>query len=423
MVVEKIDKNNLHKPQILSSNISSSNWDGGIQSDITFGELQKIQKTIMVEEQPSLKTHVSSSDFTPYNYLTHIESSIPNDLISPKNYSRICNLASIFNNNITSFFGFETRLNKMDGCVDYLLAISSKKGEREALLDLLKRQQLPTRFLQKPEWGQIQSFVEDWSNEGSILNKNVLGIWLEFDTAYSSSESLIPGLFVQIKPISKEKSKDPMNYSWITEQLFPALTGKRLDCKNEEMINKSIKQLPNSSFLLFVAAMISRESSIIRTTIKMNSNQIIPYLESLGWKDENNGLDSLLEQVSKHSTRIILHMDIGKEINPKIGIECSFSPDLYHFEKRWDGFFDYLIKEGACLPEKKEQLISFMRVDQEDNTNKFSLDSYLPAVKFNDNNFSGTIVKYLSHIKIQYKPNGSIFAKAYPGVRLFGKTN
>jgi len=357
------------------------------------------------------------------DYLRFIEPYIPEALISRLNFTEIKNLASFFTGRITSFFGFETRLNKNDGRADYLLAISSRKGEREALLSLLKKNDLSTQFLQKIEWQRIKTFIEQWSEDTSILSRKVIGLWLEFDTAYNQSAAPVPGLFVQIKPISKDENGNIEDFSWITKELLPILTGGNLTSKTEDMIKKSFTQLPNKSSILFVAAMISRKSSIIRTTIKMGVTQIVPYLESLGWQDEQNTLSSLLDEIKKYSTRIILHLNIGEELNPKIGLECSFSPDMYHCEKRWSAFFDYLIQKGVCLPEKKEQILSFMGVDQEDSHQEFTFESYVPSVKLNNANFTGAIVRYLSHIKIQYQPNQPITAKAYPGVRLFGRPN
>ncbi len=408
-------------PELLKPAVSKFDLEGDLKADMNVGELQQTSETTLMKKDSSLQKHVSFNRFAPVDYLKHIESSIPPELISPENYKTICHLASFFNENITSFFGFETRLHKTDGCADYLFAISSKKGEREALLKLLKEKQLPPSYHQHKDWKQIETFTESWCNPISILHKKVLGLWFEFDTAYKEPDVFVPGLFVQIKPIIKTDTGIVEDFSWINNELFPALTGKTLSEKNIDMINQSIQNLPDKSILLFVAAMISRETSTIRTTIKMNYNQIVPYLKSLGWKDKDDGLQQLLNEVHQHSSRIILHLDIGEEINPKIGLECSFAPDLYHYEVRWVDFFEYLIDKGACLPEKKKQILSFMGVDLKDDTSKFNLESFFPAVKFNDGNYSGALVRYLSHFKIQYLPGKPIAAKAYPGVRLFGK--
>jgi hypothetical protein len=100
-----------------------------------------------------------SRDLQPSDYLRLIESHIPKELISSQNYAEIKNLASNFNDDLTSFFGFETRLMKSDARSDYLIAVSALKGEREALVNLLEKGNLPKKFLNKSEWQQLHNFA------------------------------------------------------------------------------------------------------------------------------------------------------------------------------------------------------------------------------------------------------------------------
>jgi hypothetical protein len=145
-------------------------------------------------------------------------------------------------------------------------------------------------------------------------------------------------------------------------------------------------------------------------------------LTALGWSDNNEQVSTLLKELEAQVTRLVLHINITEDgVDQKIGIECSFSPDRYHLETRWSAFLDYLIKKGVCLPEKKESLINFSGVEQEDSSNDFKLNSYQVSVKIQDDNFSSALVRFISHIKLVYKPNSPIQAKAYPGVRLFGR--
>ena len=367
----------------------------------------------------STQINVDSFRFSqPIDYLDNVQPFFMNGLISKENYSKIKHLASLFPSNITSFFGFETRLHNNNGKVDYLFAISKKNNEREELLRLFEENKLPPKFMENVKWRQIERFVRSWSDKNSILYNNVLGVWFEFDTASDLSDVPVPGLFIQIRPIQKDKSKGDDDFSWITDTLIPASTGKFMSNGNKQKMLQSIKNLPDGAVLLFVAAMIQRNSSVIRTTIKMKPEQIVPYLKSLGWKDKEDGLLKLLDSVKEYSTRIILHMSIGEEINPKIGLECSFSPDTYHKENRWGEFFDYLIQQGACLPQKKHMLLSPNGINKEDSSKDFN--SYAPVVQLDSTNSSKALVRYLSHIKIQYTPSEPIIAKAYPGVRLFG---
>lgn len=98
----------------------------------------------------------------PSDYLRLIASHIPEELISSQNFTEIKNLASNLNDDLTSFFGFETRLMNPDARSDYLIAVSALKGEREALVNLLEKGNLPKNFLNRSEWQQLHNFALNW---------------------------------------------------------------------------------------------------------------------------------------------------------------------------------------------------------------------------------------------------------------------
>ncbi len=109
--------------------------------------------------------------------------------------------------------------------------------------------------------------------------------------------------------------------------------------------------------------MLSRPTAGVRLIIaKIHHDQIIPYLTKLGWSEENEQLPVLLKELQQNVTRIVLHITITENgIDQKIGLECSFASDKYHLETGWSSFFNYLVKKGLCLPEKKDALLAVYR--------------------------------------------------------------
>ena len=355
------------------------------------------------------------------DYLHLIESHIPGELVSSKNFDEIKNLANHFTGGLTSFFGFESRLSDSKARSDYLFAVSSMKGEREALLNLIKNGNLPKPFHNKSEWKQICNFATAWADSKSILHDNVLGLWFEFDTSSHSSEMPIPNIFLQIKKLRIETPEDIKKLSWITHIALPLLTGQHLSKKMEKGLIRSIQQLPEGTSVIHVGTMLKREVSGIRIVInRIKPEQIIPYLKSLGWSDETEELSLLLEELENYVSRMILHINVGEDVGSRIGLECSFSKDQYHQETGWSNFLNYLSEKKLCLPEKKSALLNFLGAEQENTNQDFDSESYIPSVMIPDNNFSSALVRYISHIKIVYEPNNPLEVKAYPGVRLFG---
>lgn len=390
------------------------------------GETQEsIEENISAE--PRLETNIMRRDSPlkyshAVDYLHSVESYMPKELASSQNLAEIKGLADHFTGGLTSFFGFESRLGNSEARSDYLFAVSSMKGERDALVNLFKSGNLPETFYNKTEWQQIGNFALAWANPKSQLYDKVIGLWFEFDTSDLSSEASIPSIFIHSVPI--KSNSETSNYKWLTHTALPLLVGRRLSKIVEQRIIGCIQKMPSEATLYQIGTMLSRVTDGIHLVIKrIRPDQIIPYLKSIGWSDENEGLSSLLKELEKHVNRIVLHISVGEQVDPKIGIECSFYPGFNDKEAGWSEFLDYLIEKELCLSEKHSALLNFPGVEQEDASNDFNLKSYVPSVMIPDNNFSSALVRYISHVKIVYKPNHPLEAKAYYGIRLFGSAN
>ena len=359
---------------------------------------------------------------TPSTYLSSVERYVSNNLISNQNYSEIKNVAHLLSGSFTSFFGFEFRLNSFDQKSDYLIAVSSYNGEREALLNLIKQKEKQEGIFNQPEWQHIGRLTEQWVDPSTELHKKILGLWLEFDTANENEINGIPSIFLQTIPLRIDSSEDIKKCRWITQTAIPTLTGHSISDQLEKQFIQALTKLPKGASVFHVASMLSRETEGIRLVIKsIQPEDIIPYLTSLGWSDKGNELASMIEDIKQFSNCIRLHININDKIDPKVGLECFISPDKYHQGEGWNDFLNYLIDKNICVPDMKTALLGFPGVDQEDTDDEFDFESYLPTVKLPDENYSKAIVRYISHIKISYNPGHPTEAKAYTGVRMFGK--
>lgn len=401
--------------------IGEYGFEPGLHSS-SFGELSEFRdhNRFMIEtvqlRKPSLK------GLNTVQYLSSVECSVPRQLISSQNYTEMKKIASYFPEAITSFFGFESRLFSSEARADYLFAVSSLRNEREKLADLIRKKTFPEGFFDKPEWQNVCKFVLEWASPESTLYQNILGMWFEFDIADTSSEIPIPCIFLHTIPLRRA---DEEKMRWLTQLALPRVTGKKIPEKIEQNLFQAIQQLPTEATIMDAGVMLSRSVSGVRLIIaKIQPNHIIPYLKKMGWSEESDDLPNLLRDLEQHVTRIVLHITLTEQgIEQKIGIECSFVSDRYHLETRWISFFEYLVDKGFCVPEKKDALLQFMGIEQEDEKRDFDSSMYTPTVKIQDDDFSSALVRYISHVKLVYGPNRRISAKAYPGVRLFGASN
>jgi len=363
--------------------------------------------------------------FSPSDLIYSIAPSMPENLISNQNLFEIKKLSDYFVEDLTSFQIFESRLNSYDNQSDYCFAISSKNGEREVLLDLLNKGKLPKRFLKNSAWKNLREFTKEWIKPNSILYENIIGLWFEFDTASNIPETPIPSFFIQPKSNYVITGDLASQHYWITKFSMQLLKGKPLSLNVEKKINECLTKLPGESSLFQIGTMLSRNDDEIRIVIKrIRPEEIIPYLESIGWSDnEKEELSTILEDIKNIITRFVLHISVGEHINPKIGIECSFYPDKYHQEHRWEKFLDYLQDKKLCNNDKYSALLEFSGIDPQDYNKHFNSSDFMPSVMLPNEKTNTALIRYISHIKLVYNPNKTLIAKAYPAVRLFGQFN
>jgi len=375
------------------------------------------------ETRTALPLHPVSSAFSRshlVDYLQTIQAATPKALISDLTYTAISRLSCLFTEDISSFFGFEHRLQSPTAHADFLIAVSSERGEREAFARLLTTENFPAEYLQIPAWQHVQSFAQHWTDAHSILHTNVLGLWLEFDIDSASQDIPIPCVFIHTTPI--HAATRDSDYDWLLETGLPLLLGHTLSSNVRNHLQQAFKKLPASASVMDVGVMLSRTSSGVRLVYRhLQPQEIVPYLQSLDWTDTDNELASLIDELTEFASRLVLHITITDQgVSPKIGLECSFAPDLYQFETRWTSLFHYLERKQICLPGKQEIITDFMGADLEDTTTAFSLNHYTTAVRIPHAHYAKALVRYLSHVKIVYNPGHALEAKAYPGVRLFG---
>lgn len=403
--------------------IGEYEFDRAFESSL-LGELKEFQnRNRFIVETVQLRTP-SLKGLNAAQYLSSVESNIPEELISSQNYREMKNLASSFNGSITSFFGFETRMNNFNANSDFLFAVSSQRGEREALANLFTTGKLPKSFLSMREWKNIGNFVTTWADPFSDLYNKILGLWFEFDIVNDSAQVPIPCVFLHTIPLQINNPEDIQSCDWLTRFALPLLTGQALSQTLEHHVFDAIRRLPKGASVFQIGVMLSRSNVGVRLVFnKILPADIIPYLKKLGWSDKDDRLSLHLEELERQGTRIILHINIGENgVDQKIGLECSFYPFLFNFETKWQVFLNYLVKKGLCLGEKKDALLCFPGVKQEEMGKPFDLKSYMRCTSFFDNDFSSALVRYISHIKLVYMPNHPIEAKVYSGVRLFGSS-
>jgi hypothetical protein len=403
------------------------NYSTSFENAGTAREIELEKKLITTEYQLYQEDHTRMLKHLPVksilasNYLCKAEPFV-SSLISPEKFKDILSVAKYFPGNLTSFLGFEIHLGDDQQRADWAFAVSGAGDDRIVFENVLKQGTFPKLSIQRPEWQQIAAFSEAWTQKDSSLKKKVKCFWLEFDMPETKSDVSVPSVFFGPEKISLDASQDLMTqYAWLVNDALPLLRGRPLSTGVKRQILNCIEKIPQGASLFQVGTMLSRSTNDVRLYInKIHPRKIIPYLNALGWSDEQNKFQTLIKDVDSRADRFVLSFDVTNDgVGPRIGLECSFEENRYHEENRWQDLFEYLVKKGICLPQKRDALLQYPGVEHPDDFSGGVMKPFVSISQHLEDIFSGSLVRYISHVKVVYRPGRLLEAKAYPAVRLF----
>jgi hypothetical protein len=260
-------------------------------------------------------------------------------------------------------------------------------------LPLFAPAQVPT-FAEQTSSSHLRSFLRSWSDPAGPFHC-LSSIWLEFDLDREPQ-----GLPV---PIICAKLQSDCGRDWVLDCLIPALHERPLSSAQRRWVALCLQEIPAPATLLYVFSLLSRGSDAVRLEIfGLDAAGIVAYLERIGpglvpWVRETAALFAGVE-------RIHLSLDIGSEIQPRIGIEGSFSR-LPRREPRWRELFDRLVDRGFCAPEKRDAALAWPGYD-----NFWTAPERWPA---KPRPAAGFCVRRLSHVKVVCRPDREPEAKVY----------
>ncbi|MGV8121472.1 MAG: hypothetical protein AB2L14_17060 [Candidatus Xenobiia bacterium LiM19] len=349
------------------------------------------------------------------DYINVIENTLHQDLISSVYLSGIKNITDIFPSQITSMFGFECRLGDNDPRADLAFSILPD------IVAILKNIDSEKQF-----WPENNSI---WKGVSKVINcleepelKDVIGLlWLEFDMWEHVNEIPAPGVFFSFEKYLRQDRLKLSREDTIrqllsaSDRVFSSLRGRDFFKKIRPAFAEALRLLPERSMLFQVGTMASRPGEYIRICIQnITPEEIITFLEEMKWPGSLEELYTLLLTLSDFSGIIVLALDLGEVILPKVGIEISFSEDTtVKDEPKWKGFVNYLTDEKLSTQKKADALLTYPGYVLESSDKGF-----WPLNLQNASLFWGKsiFINKLDHFKIIYQKDCPLEAKAYLAV-------
>ncbi len=318
----------------------------------------------------------------------------------------------------TSEAGFECHLGKSGDRTDFCICLSPPSKDRQLWSEKIKSIQYFSG--DSPIWRSIESFINSWNLEQSILHQKVRNAWLEFDINDSDKDTPTPSFFFSPNGINGGYHKDtpwktPESFEWVIDNALEPLMQESLEDATKQRLRKCFQLLPDKGNVFQIGIMLPRpsESQSVRICISGIETLEIPnYLKSIECLECTKEIDSILNEIAGFIDRPAVSISIKDSVYPKIGIECYINDNTKHSPK-WQAFLEFLVQHKLCTAQEMNALINWIGYSEEKSCSDIWPDDVRLGASFLYPTFRSTIVRTLHHIKIVYEPGKPLSAKAY----------
>ncbi len=347
-------------------------------------------------------------------HLQVIQKTVPSELLNAQTWQGIQAIAQLLPGSLTTFFGFECRLGIPEAAADFLICLDANEAGRRTLASA----DYGAGLLQsEPIWEQVHRFGQLWQEAGSLLGERIHNMWLEFDVEQSEPVATpLPSCFIGASPIYGQPLEGDEIHHWLVQQPLTLLRGAALPTAVQENVLRCLGALPTGAYVFQVGLMLARRNDWVRLCVRdIDPDQILTYLEAIGWSGDLGSLGTLLQQLEPGVDRIDLDLDVEGSIGPKLGLECYLTAQPIR-DPRWGNFLDTLVKMGLCLPQKREALLRYPGYVRERHHPETWPRLLQRLSQLLGPDCESVFCRGLHHIKVVYQGHQATEAKAYLAV-------
>ena len=329
------------------------------------------------------------------DYMKAIAPDLRPELVSAETCGEIEKLAQIFPPCYLA--AFECFLGADESRVDFQVQLPSH------LLNL------PESFLQSVLWQGLQDFYREFADPTTsfFIHHTVTALSVEFPLAERPLSNPEPWILLTL---NRESVTDAQTLIDIVLKLrnFP------VSSKLESNINLCYDALPPEGKIVSLGAMLSPENQALRLGLKdISPQQLLDYLEQIGWQDPSDRLSSLVLTLSEFIDEIGLEIEIGDTVSPRIGIECFFDKQPFSEPQRWEVFLEHLVTQGLCTAARKEALLAWPGFTQKADRPELWPSNLVWGDMFMGSDGFSIFSRTIYEIKIVYHPGKPLSAIAY----------
>jgi hypothetical protein len=309
----------------------------------------------------------------------------------------------------------------LDGrpAADFSVAVMASRGDHAAL-SRLGSTDITTPPLDNPGWTRIHQFARSWVDASSLLSHTVEEVWLEFDVCLTrDAPGNTPGVFFSLGYQSPQepdlRRRLSREYVRVAKEGLDILEGRRTSAATLSTLAECFHILPALARILFLGAMISRDTGTIRVVASgLSLEDMVQYLQRLGLQ-KSVGQLALIADISDLTDHLWLAIDIEETgVARRIGFDCYYNSTAQSENNRkWADLLDFFVEKGICTDHKRKVLLDAADMSNREFDELAWPESLRRVSKILGPAGFNRIGLHIHHIKVIDRPGVPLEAKAY----------
>jgi hypothetical protein len=259
-------------------------------------------------------------------------------------------------------------------------------------------------------WQRLRRFAHAWSGRQSIILQAVPAVSLEFDVHNPRAARVAaPSIFFSIRFGSGRPGRSnagAVNACRAVVQAVLEALGVDAADAGHKLEDCFRVLLPRVSFLQF-GVWLARSVNTFRICAPgLRLHDIHAVVHALRWSGPSDAYESQWRGLLQFGDTGALHLDVGSEVSPQLGVEVNFgeaSASLNPHDPEDTRFFDYLVANDLCLPEKRDAVLSWV-------------GGFRLGHRGSGADTAPLFLRTISHVKLVFQPDQAPQAKAYLAV-------
>ncbi|MGD1909785.1 MAG: hypothetical protein ACFB2X_02635 [Rivularia sp. (in: cyanobacteria)] len=273
---------------------------------------------------------------------------------------------------------------------------------------------LPLKMRSESVWQRIQQLCMDCNCSKSRLSQEVSSILLDFKLSQENAEIPIPSIFLTLQEGNLQCLNGDIKTfcTWLIKKVVEPLNNRTISSCLQRNLELSLSALPMGAQVLELGIMQASPLDSIKLSISgISPGEISEYLIRIGWMGSFVELEKLVLFLNEIVDAIVLKVELGVIVAPKVSFDCFIYQDLYQ-DYSWQPLFDFLIENKLCTTKKYAALLNWSGLSHE----QYSPIPWPKNLKmisdFLGNRASSILVREVNHIEIAYTDN-KLDAKAH----------